>query len=226
MKQLLITSIFILFFSINFSLAQTGVKIGVKAGYSIATQYGIDPADPQYAVDTDVRHGFAGSVFLYFPVTESFGIQHEFQYVHKGSTQKVDLIDGPVSVTSEYKLNYFELPILFRYTFVKIKNTGIYLNSGFVMSLLLKGEYKEEGVIDISGTEFPFGESGSTDGIDTFDFSFAYGAGVDFNLFNKTCFFEYRQTIGWNTLQMPTSNEEETAPLRNQDYILALGLFF
>lgn len=226
MKRLLITSSLIFLLFANVSLAQTGVKFGVKAGYSIATQYGIDPADPEYIVDTDVRHGFAGSFFLYFPVTESFGIQHEFQYVHKGSKQSVQLIDGPLRVTSEYKLNYFELPILFRYTFVKIKNTGIYLNSGFVMSLLLKGEYKVDGVIEIGGTEVPFGESGSTEGIDTFDFSFAYGAGVDFNLFSKTCFFEYRQTIGWNTLQMPTSNDQETAPLRNQDYILALGMFF
>ena len=226
MKRLLLLLSLFCFFFVNFSFAQTGVKFGIKAGYSIATQYGIDPADPQYTVDTDVRHGFAGSVFLYFPVTESFGIQHEFQYVNKGSKQNVQLIDGPLSVTTEYKLNYFELPIMFRYTFVKIKDTGIYLNSGFVMSLLLKGEYKVDGVIEFGGTEVPFGESGNTDGIDTFDFSFAYGAGVDFNLLSKNFFFEYRQTIGWNTLEMPTSNDQETAPLRNQDYILALGMFF
>ena len=226
MIRLLLTSLFCFILAMHSSIAQTGVKFGFKAGYSIATQYGIDPADPQYAVDTDVRHGFAGSVFLYFPVTESFGIQHEFQYVNKGSTQNVDLIGAPISTTSEYKLNYFELPIIFRYTFVKIKDVGIYFNSGFALSLLLKGEYTLEGVIEIDGNEIPFGESDKIEGIDTFDYSFVYGAGADFNLFNKTCFFEYRQTIGWNTLMMPTGGGEEPAPLRNQDYILALGMFF
>jgi len=55
--------------------AQTGVRFGLKAGYSLATQYGITPADNTYIVDTDSRNGFAGGVYAYFPITESVGIQ-------------------------------------------------------------------------------------------------------------------------------------------------------
>jgi hypothetical protein len=212
-------------FSIHFLSAQTGIKFGFKAGYSIATQYGIHEPDIPYEVDTDVRHGFAGGAFLFFPVTEAFGVQQEFLFAQKGSHQHVSMLELPVSTSSHYTLNYFELPMLFRYTIFNIKDVGIYGYTGFALSMLLSGEYKVDGVINIEGIDFPFGESGDTDGLDVFDYSFVYGLGADFTLFNKTCFFEYRQTIGWNTLLMPTFEGEEPAPLRNQDYILALGIF-
>ena len=124
-----------------------------------------------------------------------------------------------------YNLNYFELPVLFRYTIFKIRKVGIYGYSGFALSMLLDGKYKAEGVIAIAGEDIAFEQSGNMDGVDTFDYSFVYGLGVDFNLFNKTCFFEWRQTIGWNTLMMPTFEGQDPASLRNQDYIIALGIF-
>ena len=79
---------FLFFGSVN---AQTGVRFGLKAGYSLATQYGITPADNTYTVDTDSRNGFAGGVFLYFPITESVGIQQELLYAMKGSRQNVTI---------------------------------------------------------------------------------------------------------------------------------------
>lgn len=214
---------FILF--LNVSSAQTGIKFGFKAGYSIATQYGIDDPDLQYSVDTDVRHGFAGGAFLFFPITEFFGVQQEFHFAQKGSRHDIQMLDLPVSTFTEYNMNYFELPMLFRYTIFKIKDAGIYGYTGFALSMLLGGDYKVEGAITVEGEDVSFGQSGDLDGLDTFDYSFVYGLGVDFNLFSKTCFFEYRQTIGWNTLMMPTFEGEDPAPLRNQDYILALGFF-
>lgn len=36
---------------------------------------------------------------------------------------------------------------------------------------------------------------------------------------------EYRFTIGWNTLMMPTFEGEDPASLRNQDYIFTWGMY-
>ena len=66
-------------------IAQTGVRFGLKSRLSLATQYGIKPADNTYDVETSSRNGFAGGVFVYFPITESVGIQQEFLYAMKGS---------------------------------------------------------------------------------------------------------------------------------------------
>jgi hypothetical protein len=206
--------------------AQTGIRFGVKAGYSLGLQYGILPKDNIYEVDSDSRHGFSGGILLYFPITEAFGVQQEFLYTNKGSTQNVSIDEPYFSTSSEYKLNYFEMPILFRYTFIKIGNVGIFGSTGFGLSLLLGGEYRTDGVIEIEEFEIPFEETGNTDGLDTFDYSLLYGLGAHFNLFNQQCFFNYRQTIGWNTLMMPTFGTEEPAPLRNQAYTFTLGIIF
>jgi hypothetical protein len=61
--------------------------------------------------------------------------------------------------------------------------------------------------------------------VDIFDYGFLYGAGLDFPLFKKNCFFDYRFNIGWNTLMMPTSEGQDPAPLRNQDYTFTLGFY-
>jgi len=212
---------------LNSSLsAQTGVRFGLKGGYSMATQYGLDIPGIPYTVDSHYRHGMIGGILAYFPITESFGIQQEFLYVMKGARQDITMTNAPINTHTEYNLNYLELPIVFRYTFVKLGNFKIYGSSGFARSILLNGESKLSGVVDMGGTQVPFTESTRMEGVDIFDYGFIYGAGLDFSLFKKKCFFEYRFNIGWNTLMMPTSAGQAPAPLRNQDYTFTLGIYF
>ena len=207
--------------------AQTGVRFGLKAGYSMAIQYGITPADNTFMVDTHSRNGFSGGVFAYFPITESVGIQQEFLYTMKGSRQNVT-ITTPVNINtvSEYDLNYFEMPIVIKYKFVNIKNFGIYGCTGIALSLLINGDYHITSTIKTGGSPAIIEESGNMKGLDTFDYSFVFGAGTDFKFLKKDFFFEYRMTVGWNTLEMPNASGADPVPLRNQDYILAVGMYF
>lgn len=225
MKNLIYTFLFLVLL-VNIKLtAQTGVRFGFKGGYSMATQYGINVPDIPYTVETHYRHGLAGGIFAYFPITGSFGVQQEFLYVMKGSSEDITMTAQSVKTHTEYNLNYFELPFVLRYTFVRLGNVDIYGSSGFALSILLNGDSKLNGTVDMGGTSVPFSESTKMEGVDTFDYGFLYGAGADFNLFSKNCFFEYRFNIGWNTLMMPTSKGQAPAPLRNQDYIFTLGIF-
>ncbi|HBC78260.1 MAG TPA: hypothetical protein DEO60_11170 [Bacteroidales bacterium] len=207
--------------------AQTGVRFGLKTGYSLALQYGIPPADDTYTVDTESRHGFAGGVFVYFPITESVGIQQELLYAMKGSRQDVT-INTPVIINtlSEYNLNYFEMPMIIKYNFVRIKNLGIYGSTGIALSLLLNGEYKITSTINTGGPLIVVPESGNMKGLDTFDYSFVYGAGTDFKLLKKDFFIDVRMTVGWNTLAMPNASGADPVPLRNQDYVFSVGMYF
>ena len=207
--------------------AQTGVRFGLKAGYSLATQYGTSPVDNTYTVDTQSRNGFAGGVFVEFPITESVGIQQEFLYAMKGSRQSVSITTPvDISTVSEYELNYFELPITIKYRFVKIKDVKIYGSTGIALSLLMNGKYDITSTINMGGPPTIVTESGDMKGVDTFDYSFVYGAGADFKLFHKVFFIEYRMTIGWNVLAMPNASGADPVPLRNQDYILTVGMYF
>jgi hypothetical protein len=227
MKTTTYLLLFLSFLFLESANAQTGVRFGLKAGYSMATQYGITPADNIYTVDTDSRNGFAGGVFAYFPITESVGIQQELLYAMKGSRQDVTMTT-PVNINtvSVYDLNYFEMPIILKYKFVNIKNFGIYGSAGIALSLLLNGEYRITSTINMGGPPVIIEESGDMKGLDTFDYSFVYGAGTDFRLLNKDFFIEYRMTVGWNTLAMPNTSGADPVPLRNQDYIFAVGMYF
>jgi hypothetical protein len=207
--------------------AQTGIRFGMRAGYSLATQYGITPADDIYTVDTDIRNGFAGGVFLYIPIIESVGIQQEWLYAMKGSRQDVTITTPfNINTVSDYNLNYFEMPLILKYRFFKIKNIGIYGSTGIALSLLINGDYNITSTINMGGPPVIVEESGNMDGLDTFDYSFVYGLGTDFKLLNKDFFFDVRMTVGWNTLAMPNATGADPVPLRNQDYVFALGMYF
>ncbi|MBN2399918.1 MAG: PorT family protein [Candidatus Aminicenantes bacterium] len=205
--------------------AATDVRFGLKAGYSLSTQYGIDVPDIPYTVDSNYRHAVAGGLMVYFPITDSFGLQQEILYVMKGSREDIVMKAQSVTTHTEYNLNYLELPFVLRYKFLKLKNFKIYGSSGFALSILLNGKSELNGVVDMGGIQIPFAESTKLEGVDIFDYGFLYGLGAEFELFKKKCFFEYRFTIGWNTLIMPTSAGQAPAPLRNQNYVFALGVY-
>ena len=225
MKKTIPLSMFLALF-LNSSLsAQTGAHFGFKGGYSMSTQYGITVPGLPYTVDSLYRHGIVGGILAYFPVTESFGIQQELLYVMKGSRQDISMDVPPLHSHTEYNQNYLELPFVLRYTIVKLGNFEIYGSSGFALSILLNGKSELHGVVEMGATPIPLTESTELEGVDMFDYSFLYGAGLDFDLFCRECFFEYRFTIGWNTLMMPTSAGQDPAPLRNQDYAFTLGIY-
>ena len=145
----------------------------------------------------------------------------------KGSRQDVT-INTPfnINTVSEYNLNYFEMPMIVKYRFVKIKNLGIYGTTGIALSLLLNGDYNIKSTINMGGPPIELTESGDMKGLDTFDYSFVYGAGTDFKLLKKDFFFDVRMTVGWNTLAMPNASGADPVPLRNQDYVFCSGYVF
>jgi len=207
--------------------AQTGIRFGLKTGYSLGTQYGIKPAEDIYTVDSDIRNGFAGGLLIYFPVTESVGIQHELLYAMKGSRQNVTITQPfSINTVSEYNLNYFEMPMIVKYKFINIKNLGIYGSTGIALSLLMKGDYNITSTINAGGPPIIAEESGDTKGLDIFDYSFVYGTGADFKLLQKDFFFDIRMTVGWNILAMPNATGAAPVPLRNQAYVFAVGTYF
>ncbi|WP_430815273.1 porin family protein [Carboxylicivirga sp. RSCT41] len=226
---------------------KTGIRLGIKGGYNIATQYGITPPDLTYDVSSKALNGFSGGIMLLFPITNAFAVQQEYIYSNKGSIQNISMTLPPemgntqVNTSTEYKINYFEMPIVFRYTFARIGNVGIYGCSGFSLSMLLNGEY----TLDVKtntptftttdGINFEAGHDVSTaqqsthdiEGLDEFDYSFIYGIGAHFKLLKLNLFVDYRQVIGWNTLEMPVAPDEpDTAPLRNQSYTISFGMYF
>ena len=225
MKKIIIASVLLLLLSNNSYSDQPGLRFGIKAGYSMSLQYGITPEDNQYTVDTFWRHAGAGGVLINFPITEKLSIQQEFLYVMKGSRQDIGIPEQSVNTHVVYDINYFELPLAIKYIIFNIGDFKFYGTCGYTLSVLLNGNVQIDGTVELDGGLAQFNYSDEIRGLDVFDYSFLYGLGVDFPLLERDFFFAYRFTIGWNTLQMPTFPGEPPAPLRNQNYTFALGMY-
>jgi hypothetical protein len=143
----------------------------------------------------------------------------------KGSRHDIGIPAEAVQTFTLYDINYFEIPVVFRYMFLHLGDYKVYGTCGWAMSILLNGRVELDGTVEEDGARIAFTYADRIRGLDDFDYSFVYGLGVEAPFAGKDWFFEYRFTIGWNTLEMPTFPDEPTAPLRNQNYVFALGMY-
>lgn len=223
----------------NGDLGFPSVSWGFKAGLSLSQNSGVMERGAEYSVSSHYRKGFAGGIFLYLPVTARFGLQQEALYVQKGSRQDitVDILDIPTLLNVTYEMDYIEIPVLLRYTWFKRNNRAIYSFSGTALSFKVHDRYILEGEIDDGVEQVPIYADSDMSEVEMFDYSFVFGFGLDFRVWGAGLLVEYRFTIGWNQLDMPTYAyvpfegkdlliDNEPVPLKNQAHLLLLGITF
>ena len=105
MKKVLFVLAIVFLFA---ATAQAQVGFGVKGGMTIAKLTG-DNND-----DLDSRSGFTFGAYAEMPIGESMSFQPGFTYVQKGAEWTEYFGEDSVDVT--LKLDYFEIPLLFKYT--------------------------------------------------------------------------------------------------------------
>lgn len=214
------------------------VSLGLKLGSAFAQHTGTEERDSEYTVDS-WRVGFSGGLFVYWPVTDRFGIQQEFLYAQRGSRESIGvaILDVPTTLDVNYEMDYIELPILLRFTWLRAGSTGVYSLMGTALSLKIRARYTLEGVLDDGEQVVPISADSDMSEVEIFDYSFVYGLGCEFTVAETKLLAEYRFTIGWNQLMMPTYayvpfGEEELlienapVPLKNQTHSLMLGVRF
>lgn len=215
------------------------LSYGFKGGVSFAQHYGTEERDAEYEVNSEWRVTYAVGGFLIYPITDRFWLQQEVMYVRKGSRQKigVDILEIPTILDVTYDMDYIEIPVLLKFTWLNRPRFAIRSQSGFALSLRVDDHYILEGTVD-DGTEVvPLSADSDMSEVDGFDYSFLYGAEVEFKMMNTRFVLEHRFTIGWNTLLVPTyayvpfGDEEllidnEPVPLKTQNHLLLLGVRF
>jgi opacity protein-like surface antigen len=167
--------------------AQTPIKFGFKGGFNLATVTGDDTDD------YETRSGFIGGVFTRLSLRGPIGIQAELLLATKGAKQTFDrtVIVGTDTSTAVVdkilKADYFEIPVLLRYS--------------------LKGK-GPAGLNLYGGPVFAFGRSSRTtdvmglgDDIDNYnekstDLGLAVGAGLDLKLASYMLVLDVRYTLG------------------------------
>lgn len=217
----------------------TEFSFGFKTGISFAQHCGTEEREPDYEVSSFWRTGFAAAAFLYFPVTSRFGLQQEFAYVQKGSRQEigVEILEIPTILDVTYDMDYIEIQALLRFAWLQWGCNELYSLSGTALCLKVRDRYTLTGEVSDESQTVPLYADDDMSEVDMFDFALIYGTGLEFSLLRRRFLVEYRFTMAWNTLAMPTyayiplGEEEilianEPVPLKNQNHLVLLGIRF
>jgi hypothetical protein len=220
-------------------LGLPAISWGFKAGLSLSTNTGILERDSEFEVSSEYRKGFAGGLFLYMPVTERFAMQQEVLYVQKGSRPDItiEILDVPTVLHVTYDMDYIEIPVMCMYTWYRKSGREFYTYAGAALSFKVHDRYQLEGEIDDGVEQVPLYVDSDMSEVEMFDYAFVFGGGLDFRIFRVDLLLEYRFTISWNELAMPTYAyvpfeddeiliENDPVPLKNQAHYILLGLTF
>src|SRR5699024_6613626 len=160
MKKLVLSSLFIVM-SVFYVQAQVNsdvIQWGVRAGANFAN-VSSDQASP------DSRTGFYAGILAEVPFNERFSIQPGLYYSQQGFKVSQSGIEGT------YKLDYIQIPILFKAYIIKGLNVHIGPQLGFnINSELALDSTIGSGSIDTNG-----------DQIKDIDFGLVGGIGYKFN---------------------------------------------
>lgn len=225
MKQLLLVLAGCFFLS---QALCTSIHWGVKAGLNMSQHYGTKDQADDYIVKTVMIPGLCTGAYLNFPITDRFSIQHEVFFSQKGSKERISVKDQPVKVTVDYRMDYIELPFLLKMDIIRTGKFNISSMAGTTLSMKTYSDYKLKGTVLFNTGDsleaIPITAHSDLSEMDTFDYSFIYGGQVAYQLSRKQLFLEYRFTIGWNSLLLPTYSDNGMVSLRNQTYSLLLGI--
>jgi hypothetical protein len=175
--------------------AQAGeTTFGLKAGVSIANIKG----DNTDALDT--KTGFMGGGFASIPISAPAAIQPEVFYVQKGAKFGVGDVDA------SFKLEYIEIPVLFKYTVDGESARPFFLlgpSFGYKISAKTEANGLTADVDDVSST----------------DFGLVFGLGMNMQKF----LIEFRYTLGLSNIN---DLEGDSDSLKNSAFGILAGITF
>ncbi|MEO1516512.1 MAG: porin family protein [Bacteroidota bacterium] len=166
-----------------------------------------------------------------YKVTPNFSIQPELAYTRKGFVIKESFKIGgeniplPIGIRSDFRLNYVEMPLLFKYTFGERK-VRAYVTAGPSMGYATSGRFKTRASIlvdiPINNTKFD---------LDNLDFnrwevSGTVGAGMSIAAGKGELFMDARYTHGFtdvNQLPLVDLNAQNRGVGVNLGYLIPIG---
>jgi len=219
-KVLVVLLLIILFGQIGV-YGENRFRFGFKAGYNFSSHWSTEAKPDESAIKIRSKSGLLAGALANIRLSDLFRFQPEIQYVQKGSNQEVAVPDAPIGPISViYDLQYLEFPIALK--IYPLKGKGRLqptLSTGGYFSFLLKSEYRYSNWA-IGDFTFDIEELKKT------DLGLLGGAGIEFH--DPTLIFgiQYRYSMGFVDLDLPTGPNAPTVALRNYSHMFSIELFF
>ena len=246
----------LLAFSATFAVAQNSereIYVGAKGGVSLPNLVG--GGDEEITRDYKSRLAYNFGGFVDVGVTRNFSIQTEVNYAPQGGKREgVQPITAAVpglpmlpagafyyaDFKNTAKLNYLEVPVLFKYTWRRDSGPQFYLNGGPYVGFLLKATQETRGSSTIyidknktplllppNGTPFPVipfdADTDVTDSLNRGNFGLTGGGGVRFPTGKNYFFVDARAAYGLTTLQKNTMTDGSS---RTGNLVISVGYAF
>ena len=195
MKKIMLSLVFISgIYAVNAQSWSDDVQFGIRGGLNVSTVVGDDFDEP------DARNGYYAGLVVEVPLSERVSVQPEVFY----ATQGFDLAAQDNQEDSSFKLDYIQIPVMFKIYIIDGLNLQVGPQFGFKMN--------EEVNLIGGGTEIDF----DTDSIKDFDMQIA--SGLEYK-FGKNFFAQARYTRG-------VSKMIEDTKAYNSVLSLGVGLMF
>lgn len=221
----------------SLALAQpASISFSAKAGLNLGMHYGTMVEEDVYEVSPGIRPGFIGGACMEMKLLPYLGLNYELLYVQKGSRERIRILklegeslERPATMHVDYNIDYLELPIYLKVKTLESGNWSLSALTGTAMALKVSGDYVLDGLVYMPNgenwDEVPIRDKGKLDDLNLFDFGLVYGTSLNYRG-KLDASLEFRFTLGWDYLKLPTSDYTEPVELRNQSYSLLLGLNF
>ncbi len=158
-----------------------------------------DPVSEEYSG----RAAFGLGVVVDRQLMENVDLHMQALYLQKGAKLSED------GFSASFKVNYFELPVMARYTLPLDLALRPYVMAGPSLGLLTKAKYDWEG-----------GEQVATDETRKVDFSAGFGAGVKIPEGKRTLFAEVRYLLGFVNI----NNQTDESTVKNRGLQILAGI--
>jgi len=216
MKTRIVCSAFALALAALPVAAQAQISIGPMAGVSFFTFSGSDAniygTDLGANFSKGYRVGFVGGGFAEFELGKVFAIEPQVLYVQKGAKYNVDLTGGGPSGNATLKLDYIQIPVLFKAEYREAGRN--YAPSLFVGPAIA---FKTSCKISASADGTSASEDCGTDAVNSTDFSLVFGIGFELSRF----VLQARYDLGLTNVP-----QDSGVDIKNGGFAITLGYGF
>lgn len=160
------------------------LKIGVKAGLNVGYFEGGDTGG------RSSRRGWSAGLFANLSLFGKWSLQPEVLYTQKGA--KIPGHDELEEIITTVELNYFEIPVLMKYSMNRENPISPYLLVGPAFGFISSSRTTYETIVQgipLAGSEKNYNQR-------PIDLGLVLGAGIDFKLGPKQVIFDIRCTKG------------------------------
>lgn len=179
------------------------LSVGVKGGLNlsnIALQNKTSTSS-----ESITKAGSATGLLVNYGFNDRFSAQVEFLYSRKGAKYHEAILF--TTYDSKVKLNYFEIPILFRYSYGDENKIQLFANAGPYIAFRLKAISELTTTTTILGTTTVRNSSTDfTDEVHNTDIGLTGGVGVNYALELGKIFAEFRYGYGLTNVNKTVNN--------------------